>query len=343
MKLLWLRFVQFYLTLGFKFYYKKVEAVYLKEIPKDKAVIFLSNHQNALLDPLLITINSTRKNYFLTRAAVFKNPTVAKILNSLQMLPVYRLVDGANTVPKNRAIFTFCTKLLDQKKSIILFPEGSHSLGRKVRPLKKGAARIIEETFQKYPNTEIVIIPIGVNYQAPTEYGDSMSIYFGNHISPNQFWDGSQLNMLELNKFISAELKLLTTHIDSISEYEVNLKKLKDLKVDFTNPEAVNNCLQNNFSYTGKKVKDPSVLYGFFIALVKVFYFVPYLIWKKVAFPKVKELEFLSTFRYALILTLAPIYLLLITLITTLFFGKTIGLTFLGIGILLPLFALRIK
>ncbi len=343
MKLLWLRFVQFYLTLGFKFYYKKIESVYLEEIPKDKAVLFLSNHQNALLDPLLITIKSTRKNYFLTRAAVFKNPTVAKILNSLQMLPVYRMVDGVNTIKKNRTIFTFCTKLLDQKKSIILFPEGSHSLNRKVRPLKKGAVRIIEETLQNYPNTEIVIIPIGVNYQEPTAYGDSMSIYFGNHISPDKFWDGNQLNMLELNKSISNELKELTTHIDSIPDYNKDLKKLNDLKVDFTNPEAVNNCLQNNFLYSSKKVEDPSFLYTFFNTLVKTFYFIPYYIWKKVASPKVKEEEFIATFRYALIITLAPIYLLLLVISTALIFGKITGFSLLGIGILLPLFALRIK
>lgn len=343
MKLLWLRFVQFYLTLGFQFYYKKIEAVYLKEIPKDKAVLFLSNHQNALLDPLLITIKSTRKNYFLTRAAVFKNPTVAKILNSLQMLPVYRMVDGVNTIKKNRKIFTFCTKLLNQKKSIILFPEGSHSLNRKVRPLKKGAARIIEETLQNYPNTEIIIIPIGVNYQNPKAYGDSMSIHFGNHISPNEFWNGSQLNMVELNNSISRELKLLTTHIESKSDYKLHLDKLNDLKVDFTHPEAVNNCLQNNFLYSSKKVKHPSILYTFFSTLVKIFYFIPYLIWKKIAFPKVKEDEFIATFRYALIITLAPIYLLLLVIISTIIFGKTIGLALLGIGILLPLFSLRIK
>ena len=213
MKLLWFSFVQFYLTVGFKFYYKKIDVIYKEKIPKDKAIIFLSNHQNALLDPLLVSTSSTRKNYFLTRAAVFKNSTVAKLLNSLQMLPVYRMIDGVNTIQKNRAIFTFCTKLLDQKKSIILFPEGSHSLKRKVRPLKKGAARIIQETLQKFPKREIIIIPVGVNYQAPTEYGDSMSVYFGKHISPTKFWDGSQLDMQELNKTISAELKQLTSHI----------------------------------------------------------------------------------------------------------------------------------
>jgi 1-acyl-sn-glycerol-3-phosphate acyltransferase len=331
LKLLWLSFVQFYLTVGFKFYYKKIDVIYKEKIPKDKAVIFLSNHQNALLDPLLVSISSTRKNYFLTRAAVFKNSTVAKLLNSLQMLPVYRMIDGVNTIQKNRAIFTFCTKLLDQKKSIILFPEGSHSLKRKVRPLKKGAARIIQETLQEFPKREIIIIPVGVNYQAPTEYGDSMSVYFGKHISPTKFWDGSQLDMQELNKTISAELKQLTSHIESISDYEQNLKNLKNLKIDFTSPIAVN------------KIKEPSRLYLFFIFLIKVFYFLPYFIWKKVAFPKIAEDEFIGTFRYVLIITLAPIYLLLLVFSSFLFFGKTIGLTLLGIGIILPLVTLRVK
>ena len=273
MKLLWFSFVQFYLTVGFKFYYKKIDVIYKEKIPKDKAVIFLSNHQNALLDPLLVSISSTRKNYFLTRAAVFKNSTVAKLLNSLQMLPVYRMIDGVNTIQKNRAIFTFCTKLLDQKKSIILFPEGSHSLKRKVRPLKKGAARIIQETLQEFPKREIIIIPVGVNYQAPTEYGDSMSVYFGKHISPTKFWDGSQLDMQELNKTISAELKQLTSHIESISDYEQNLKNLKNLKIDFTSPIAVNKCLQNDFLKTENKIKEPSRFIFIFYFFNKSFLF----------------------------------------------------------------------
>lgn len=343
MQILWLRFVQFYLSIGFKFYYTKFEAVYLDEIPKDKAVIYLSNHQNALLDPLLITLKSTRKNFFLTRAAVFKNPTIAKILNSLQMLPVYRMVDGVNTIKKNKKIFTYCSELLHKKKSIILFPEGSHNINRKVRPLKKGAGRIIEETLQKYPKTEIVIIPIGVNYQNPTEFGDSMTVYFGNHISPNQFWNGESLDFIGIAKAISSEIKELTTHIESIPEYNNTLKKLRELQVDFTNPVEVNKCLNNDFNYTGKKVKKDSSLYPFFTLLIKIFYFLPYFIWKKIAFPKVEEDEFVATFRYALIITIAPFYLLLLAITTCLLFGKTIGLLFLLIGILLPLITLRVK
>jgi hypothetical protein len=170
-----------------------------------------------------------------------------------------------------------------------------------------------------------------------------MSVYFGKHISPTKFWDGSQLDMQELNKTISAELKQLTSHIESISDYEQNLKNLKNLKIDFTSPIAVNKCLQNDFLKTENKIKEPSSLYLFFIFLIKVFYFLPYFIWKKVAFPKIAEDEFIGTFRYVLIITLAPIYLLLLVFSSFLFFGKTIGLTLLGIGIILPLVTLRVK
>jgi 1-acyl-sn-glycerol-3-phosphate acyltransferase len=308
LQILWLRFVQFYLTIGFKFYYKNFNVTYLDSVPKEKAVIYLSNHQNALLDPLLITIKSTRKNYFLTRAAVFKNPTIAKILNSFQMLPVYRMVDGVDTIQKNKAIFTTCSELLSKKKSIILFPEGSHNLKRKIRPLKKGFLRIIEETLHTYPNTEIVIIPIGVNYQNPTEWGDSMSVYFGNHISADSFWKDNQLDFSGLSEAVSTKMKQLTTHINSISEYDEIQEKLKELKVDFAKPVEVNKCLQNDLIFTGKKVRNDSKLYSFFRFLVKVFYFLPYYVWKNKGEPKIKEEEFIATFRYAIILTVAPIY-----------------------------------
>jgi len=77
--------------------------------------------------------------------------------------------------------------------------------------------------------------------------------------------------------------------------------------------------------------------------LIKLFYFVPYLIWKKVAYPKIKEKEFIGTFRYSLIITLAPIHLILMTVLFSIVLGKNIGLIILVIGIFLPLITLRLK
>merc|ERR1711966_152979 len=104
---------------------------------------------------------------------------------------------------------------------------------------------------------------------------------------------------LGLNQVISNELKTLTTHINSISDYELILNNLEKLNVDFTLPFKVNEYLNNNFEYTGKKKKESSVIYLILIFLIKLFYFAPYLVWKKVASPKINEKEFMGTFRYA--------------------------------------------
>ena len=91
MKKLWLHSVTAYIRIGIFFYFKRVEVYGLKNVPVDKPVLFLGNHQNALLDALLIGTKCGRFSYFLTRAAVFKKPLVSKILKSLQMLPVYHI------------------------------------------------------------------------------------------------------------------------------------------------------------------------------------------------------------------------------------------------------------
>ena len=54
MKDIWVNFVKSYIRLGLFFYYKKIKVVGKENIPKDSAVLFVSNHQNALIDPLII-------------------------------------------------------------------------------------------------------------------------------------------------------------------------------------------------------------------------------------------------------------------------------------------------
>ena len=74
LKQVWLHIVRAYLKLGLFFYFKKMHVVGTKNIPKSKPVLFLSNHQNALLDALIIATKCGRFSYFLTRASVFKKP-----------------------------------------------------------------------------------------------------------------------------------------------------------------------------------------------------------------------------------------------------------------------------
>ncbi|NNC69620.1 MAG: acyltransferase, partial [Flavobacteriaceae bacterium] len=97
LKKIWYQLVKIYITLGLFFYHKKVKVEGKENIPKKGALLFVSNHKNALIDPLLIATTTTRNIHFLTRASAFKLTLVKWILSTVNMLPIYRMRDGKET------------------------------------------------------------------------------------------------------------------------------------------------------------------------------------------------------------------------------------------------------
>jgi heme/copper-type cytochrome/quinol oxidase subunit 4 len=69
---------------------------------------------------------------------------------------------------------------------------------------------------------------------------------------------------------------------------------------------------------------------------------VPYTIWKFYAQPKIKELEFTGTFRFAIALTLVPLWLIIVGVLLTIYFGFAIGLGFVLFVLLLALLTIKL-
>ncbi len=336
LKSLWLHIVRGYIRLGLFFYYKNIKVVNAANAPKTGAVLFLANHQNALLDALLIATKNGRFSYFLTRASVFQNIIFSNILKSLLMLPVYRIRDGWNNLSKNNAIFKKSAKLLSESKAIAIFPEGTHNLKRTVRPLSKGFTRIIFETFEHYPETHLQLVPVGLNFLKAEKFGDSVSLYFGNPI-PIASEDIKDKNdsVVNIKEQIFQQICLLTTHIET-DNYDDVIKKLENLNVDFLNPEAVNTCIANNFkNCEPTRTKDFSIIKKFFKFWLILALIVPYLIWKLAFQPKIKEVEFTSTFRFVVAISIVPIYILTLSIMLFALVGLKLALLyFLGVLIL---------
>nr|WP_321223280.1 lysophospholipid acyltransferase family protein [uncultured Psychroserpens sp.] len=343
MKKIWLFSVRTYLQLGLFFYFKKIEIKNANLVSNNGPVIFLGNHQNALLDALLIATKNGRFSYFLTRAGVFNKPIVSKILMSLQMLPVYRIRDGWGNLNKNNSVFSKSAKLLNEGNAIVIFPEGSHNLKRTVRPLSKGFTRIIFETLERYPDTKIELIPVGLNFEHATKFSDTAMINFGTPIPVNsQLLGNKNQSVLELKTIITRQLEKLTIHIES-QNYEQTLKKLESLNADFTKPELINKCIANDFeNCLPTTPKSKTILKPFFKILLIILLLPPYLIWKKIAQPKIKEIEFISTFRFAIAITLVPLFILIAMLIIGFLCSTKLALLYLLSVIILALLAVKL-
>ncbi len=169
-------------------YFTRVFRRGLSNIPKNKPVIFAANHQNSLIDPIVIATTNRYPVFFLTKSDVFKNPFIAKILYSLNMLPIYRERDGADFKEKNVAIFDRCSEILSTKGRIIIFPEGSHNTQNKLRPLKKGIARIAMQSHNESDN-DIWIVPVGLNYSNTRNKSADLLVSYGKAINASDVFE----------------------------------------------------------------------------------------------------------------------------------------------------------
>jgi len=284
------------------FNYKKIEIHGLENIPSGR-VIFVGNHQNGLIDPLLIAAFNKKPTTFYTRASVFNNPIVSRILHYLGLLPIFRFRDGGRNLRNNIELFEKgADALLEKGEAIALFPEGNHGAKRQIRPLKKGVIRLIETIYQKDSSEEVFLVPVGFNYLKLTKFKDEVSVRFGKPIRSQSLLNNNGMIDLKLLELIHQSLQTLTTHVEDA--YELKIEYLENSQVNWLDPDQVYKVLENYPKVLSSDTSPiPSTSYFFSWPVV--------LFWRKYLLPKIDEVEFITTLRYGYIGVLALICIIL--------------------------------
>ncbi|MFY0604716.1 MAG: 1-acyl-sn-glycerol-3-phosphate acyltransferase [Flavobacteriaceae bacterium] len=312
-----------------------------QNIPKKGAILFTVNHPNALIDPLLVATTNLRMQHFLVRAASFKNPTIKKLLGTLNLMPIYRIRDGVKELAKNEAIFNQCFSILQKGQALMIFPEGSHNIKRTVRPISKGFTRIVFGAIDKYPDLKVTIIPVGITYQNPSEYPTSVSIKYGKPIIANDFYDAENIpaSTLSLRNLVRNQLKEMIVHIPNDDQYHTVISKLNNANVNYTDINGVNNMIGSNNIIQKKKKHLFLRPLKWLIILNSI---IPWSIWKKIQ-KKVDEVEFVDTFRFGINAVSFPLFYGIQSWIISSFFGWKIGMIYLITSIILILFYSKVE
>lgn len=213
-------------AIGMRTFYKKYEVTGRKNIPKKKPIIFAANHQNAFMDPILISVTLTNPTYYMVRADIFKNKIAASIFESINMMPIYRQRDGVDTLEKNKEVFDRCYDLLQLNRSIIIFPEGNHGKHKKLRPLKKGVFRIAFGAEEKYNNNlDVYVIPVGLNYSNNKNMNATFLLNYGEPILLkeylNDYSSDPNVSLNKLTKLLSSKMSDLIIDIKDLDHYDL--------------------------------------------------------------------------------------------------------------------------
>jgi glycerol-3-phosphate O-acyltransferase/dihydroxyacetone phosphate acyltransferase len=163
-----------------RIFFKKISITGLENIPKDKPLLFAANHVNAFMDAIVVAVFIQQELYFLTRSDVFNTPLKKWILKKMNLLPIYRLQEGADNLHKNEQVFIECYQLLDKKESILIFSEGICIQEKRLQKLKKGTARIAfgAEQFKNF-ELDLEVVPVGINYNKPSQFRSNLNLNFG--------------------------------------------------------------------------------------------------------------------------------------------------------------------
>ncbi|MEO9894596.1 lysophospholipid acyltransferase family protein [Aurantibacter sp.] len=321
--------IKFWIRTSLHLYFGKIKIDGLSNVPLKKPVLFLPNHQNALLDPLLIAVDCNRKPYFLTRSDVFKSSILNKLFELVRMIPIYRIRDGRATLKHNELIFDKCANLLGNGEALLMFPEANHNLERRVRPLSKGFTRLLFRALKQNPKLDIQLVPVGLNYSSATQFTDEVSIYFGKPIALNELFivADERATIENIKDKVSLSLQKLTTHL-SEENYDEKIAKLNASKPDYLNPIETNKIIKDGkYFYGTHELKYKN---GILNRLIYPFFLVGnlpvILLWKLWLKPKVWEPEFTDTLRFALSLLVFPMYYFLLFEIFNYYLGWSSGL-----------------
>lgn len=145
----------------------------------NQPLILACTHPNSFFDALIMGAYHPREMYFLARGDAFKKPWAAKMLRLLNMIPIYRLSEGKENLDNNQQTFDECNRVFKEGGTVLIFSEGLCINEWKLRPLKKGTARLAWMCWQEHDVKDMIIQPVGLNYNSFTQLPKTVLVEYG--------------------------------------------------------------------------------------------------------------------------------------------------------------------
>src|SRR6266700_4134677 len=87
------RFLAWFLRTITRVFFRQIEVVGLEHVPATGPVVFVGNHPNSLIDPILIITTCGRKVHFAAKDTLFKGRLMRAVLRGLGAVPIKRRDD----------------------------------------------------------------------------------------------------------------------------------------------------------------------------------------------------------------------------------------------------------
>lgn len=198
---------------------RSVETQGRQNVPKGVPLLVVANHENGLIDPLLIASRLPIAPRFLAKSTLWKNPVMRFFFFLGRVVPVHRKQDAGEgaDMKKNAETFQVAGLVLAKKGALAIFPEGISHNEPELQPLKTGAARICLAAPESTR-----ILPVGILFHDKHRFRSRVLVTIGEPIDPRPEFELAKTEMSkavhQLTDRIADGLRRVTVNVPTWEE-----------------------------------------------------------------------------------------------------------------------------
>lgn len=153
-------------------FYRDIRITGRSQIPFSAPLLIAVNHQNALVDSLIVAWAVPRRITMTAKATLLENPLIALLFRVLGVVPLRRVSDEVRRSngfsadrSRNGEAFQEILRLLEQRGAVLIFPEGKSHNEVGLEPLKTGLARLALQARDQRSIKGVTILPLGLVFE----------------------------------------------------------------------------------------------------------------------------------------------------------------------------------
>lgn len=219
---------------GLRWYYRRIEVRDADRVPRTGPVVLAANHNNALVDALIVATSIDREVRLTAKATLLSHRLTRVVVRATGVIPLRRAADEAKAgvqpaEDRNRSAFDAVVDALRSDGVILIFPEGFSHSGPELAPLRTGCARMALEA-QEAGVLNVQLLPVGLTFEAKERPRSRVVVQFGEPI-PVATVAGMPDAVGQLTSALDAGLRAVTLNFESRDEAQQTLGLSRALSV----------------------------------------------------------------------------------------------------------------
>lgn len=173
-------------ALALHWFYRDIRVTNKERIPSSGPLFIAVNHQNALVDSLLVGWVVPRRVTMTAKATLLDNPFIGLLFRLVGVVPLRRASDEKERAAgpgidraRNSGAFHEILTTLEKNGVVLIFPEGKSHNEPGLEPLKSGLARLALSARDERSIRGVKILPIGLVFEDKASPGSVVGVHIG--------------------------------------------------------------------------------------------------------------------------------------------------------------------